>query len=784
MSLTSNPLASAPGAPDPSTGARLVSSTGGSLPLLETRVVVRAAAGFASTTLVQRFANRHSQPLRVSYQLPLPADGAVGGFAFVLDGHRIQGEVRGREEARAHFEQALYEGRTAALLEQDRASLFEQEVGNIPPGAEVQVEITVDQPLAWLSEGAWEYRFPTVVAPRYQGAPGRVEDSARNTVSLVADDTAEDDTGASATLDLVIAEPVASEPVSPSHALHLPSFPGPGSQRETQVGLAAEGGAALDRDIVVRWSVATLEPGVGLVAARPDETSARASSAYATLTVIPPSGATELEPVARDLIVLVDTSGSQHGEPMDQSKRVVATLIQSLGESDRLEMIEFSNRPRRWSRKPESMTAAARKRALKWLEALSAGGATEMQSAIIAALAPLRADSQRQILVVTDGLIGFEHEIVGAIQSDLPPSSRVHMVGVGHGVNRSLTTPAARAGRGAELICAPGEDPEPIAARLLAQTGAPLVVDFDISGSALRSTAPVGLPDLFAGAPARIALELDPAGGELLISGRTASGPWRHRVEVAPLSLGEGDPAIARRWARERVADLEVQRATGEDGVALDAAIEQLGIALQIATRRTSWVAVSDQVQVDPTEPTVAQRMPHVLAAGLSAEGLGLRAAASMPFGAAGAAPGMSRMRAGGAAPKRKGRSAPPAPAAQLPASPPDTGEHMLFSMDDASELEEGFVEVLESAFEEPVEAEGLPDVDDAVRDLIPEAVARELGVVALRLEDGRLVLAASKPLGWRARRRLKALTGHRLEVEVHGPIVIGALLDQVYGPA
>ena len=134
------------------------------------------------------------------------------------------------------------------------------------------------------------------------------------------------------------------------------------------------------------------------------------------------------------------------GEPLAQARRVVSALVASLGAEDRLELIAFSSAPVHWKRKPVAATAAARREALAWLAGLQAGGGTEMHAGILEALRPLGPDSQRQVVLVTDGLIGFETEVVGAIVRGLPASSRVHTVGVGSAVNRSLTAAAARAG--------------------------------------------------------------------------------------------------------------------------------------------------------------------------------------------------------------------------------------------------------------------------------------------------------------------------------------------------
>jgi len=158
------------------------------------------------------------------------------------------GEIRSREEARALYEQALLEGRGAALLEQERASVFTQEVGNIPSGAEVVAEVIVDLPLRWLEEGAWELRLPTVVAPRYLGAAGRIADAAHITQEVAAAGG-----GPSLALALQVRDHtvIGTSPCSPSHALSVQ-----GASGGWAVALDGDVPAALDRDVVVRWSVA------------------------------------------------------------------------------------------------------------------------------------------------------------------------------------------------------------------------------------------------------------------------------------------------------------------------------------------------------------------------------------------------------------------------------------------------------------------------------------------------------------------------------------------------
>jgi len=617
----------------------LVSLEGAALPLLSARLQASARGGLAEVVLEQRFRNPYPTPLTVQYRFPLPADAAVSAYAFTIGARRIDGEIDRHSLARERFERALAEGKSAGLVEQDRTSLFVQEIGNVPPGAEVVASLTLDQRLRWLAEGVWEWRFPTAAAPRYGEGTIAVADGPLP-VRL--------------TLALAVGDELAGPLESPSHRL---------SAAGAQANFAADGGVALDRDVVVRWPVArasatTLETATG-----------PGGAACGLLTLVPPKE--RPAPIPRDLIVLLDTSGSMADEPLRQARRVVAALIDTLGEGDRLELIAFSRAPQRWRQEPAPTTAAVKREALAWLGGLTAAGGTEMHQGIREALRPIRAGSQRQVVLVTDGLIGFEERVIGSIAGELPPSCRLHAVGVGSAVNRALTGPAARAGRGVEVIISLGEDAERAARRLVAATDAPLVVDLVLEGSALVEHAPRRLPDLYAGAPVLIAVALRSEGGALTARGRTAAGPWQETVQVAAIgqpgasgARPEGRRCVGKLLGREQVEDLEVRAAAGEPD--LDGEIERLGLTFQIATRLTSWIAIDEEPAIAPGQPTRRVRVPQELPHGISVEALGLRTSglqATMML-----RPAMTSMAAPPATAIRAQRSGPPArPSAVVP---------------------------------------------------------------------------------------------------------------------
>lgn len=588
-------------------GVEITDARGRALPFVSARVKATAGGGLARVVLEQTFENPHDETLRITYRMPLPADGAVSGYAFEIGARTITGKVDRKERARERFEEALAEGRTAALLDQERADVFTQQIGNVPARATIVARITIDLRLAWLPEGEWELRLPTVIGPRYLTTK---EDAAAVGVRVATGGTS-----ARVHLELVVADELdGGTPTSPSHPI---TTTGSGVTMLRDVG-----GARLDRDLVVRWRVAKPEASANLVVGRPEE-GPHASHAYGLLTVVPPEPRAA-KAIPRDLVVLLDTSGSMGGRPLEQAKRVVAQIMSSLSTDDTIELAEFSDATRRFAKSALPATEETKKKALAWLGALQASGGTEMESAVIEALSSLRAGAQRQVVLVTDGYIGGEQRIVTLLHESLPQSCRMHVVGMGSGVNRTLSTSIARAGRGAEVLVGLDEDAERAAKRLVDRTRAPVLTDLVVEGDALVDHAPRHVPDVFAGSPVLAALRLRPEGGTITVRGALAIGSWSKTVRVPPMRHGSGEAAVAALYAREAVADLEVRWTIGADTAAVDREIESLGLVFQIATRRTSWVAIDEVRSIDPTKGSRAEDVPQELPYGTTAASFGL----------------------------------------------------------------------------------------------------------------------------------------------------------------
>jgi Ca-activated chloride channel family protein len=592
------------GTPASRAATGLVAVDGKRFPLRSVELRAAAAAGWARTTLEQHYENPHAEPLEVEYLLPLPADGVVVAYSFRLGERAVTGRIEKREEARRRYANALVEGRTAGLLEQQRADTFTQKLGNLPAGAAVSVRIEVLQPLAYLPRASaaaqWEYRFPTVVGVRYVGAPGDVSDA--EALFAPRAEPASLPVRVSASFELADGAPESLAVESPSHEL-----------RVAAKGLELAENARLDRDLVLRWNASALD-----VAARLFEGAGLEGDdgRYAALTITPPAQAQRA--FSRDLTVLIDASGSMSGAPLESAKSVVLELLRSLAEGDRFELLAFADEPRSLTKGLCDARPSSIDDAIDALKELRAGGGTEMASAVTRALEPLRSDAQRQVVLVTDGYIGAEAQVVERIARKLPAGSRVHCVGVGSSPCRALTRGAARAGRGVELIVTNEGDAKGVAESLVRATARPVLTEIRVEGPGLAGLAPAKPRDVFAGEPLRLLVELAPGAESVVLSGNAPGSAerWSSRVRVetpsAKLPLGAA-------FGRELVADIESGAVTD----ATAARIEQLGLRHRIVTSRTSLVAVTEDVTVDPTNPRRFERLAVEVPFEVSAEGVG-----------------------------------------------------------------------------------------------------------------------------------------------------------------
>lgn len=602
-------------------GARLVSTDGREYPLLGGNLRVRVVGGHAFTTLEQEFANPHTSPLEVRYLMPLPADGVVLGYDILIGDRRIHAGLRRREEAKQAYTQALAEGRTAGLLEQERSDTFTQSLGNIPAGTPVKVTIEVLHPLTFVpaepknanvaatedsgesglgGRDRWRYRFPTVVGIRYSGSKDKPADAD----DVVAARSAQG-TPARMGLDLLLpTQPNRPQYESRTHTLVA-------SEDEQGLGLSFAEEAALDRDVVIDWTTEAPTLGVQCLEGTglPGD-----DGRYGVLTVVPP--AQRPAPRLRDLTVLLDSSGSMDGQPLEMAKLAIKRLLLSLEPGDQFEIITFGSRPVRLLEGWTDVTKANLQHALSRLSQVQAYGATEMLSGLQEAFRSERQQAQRQVVLVTDGHIDFEDAVVREVATN--QDVRLHVIGVGSAVNRALTESASRAGRGMEVLISTPSDAVPEAARLLQGLRHPLLTNVRIEGSALTGAQLRLLPDVFAGKPLTTTVEFSREGGTLTVKGCTSDGEWEQQLTIPSLdpSTLRGELPVGAIHGRSLVSELETHG--GHDGER-DQEVERIALRHRIVSRLTSLVAISDGVMVEPGSKSIVARIEVEVPFGVSA---------------------------------------------------------------------------------------------------------------------------------------------------------------------
>jgi Ca-activated chloride channel family protein len=424
----------------------------GACPLKHTEVRAGISGFLARVTVTQIFTNTATQNIEAVYAFPLPPDTAVDDMTIQVGNRTVRGLIKRREDARALYEQARRTGHVAALLDQERPNIFTQSVANILPGEQVTVTIGYVQTLHY-EGGSYEFVFPMVVGPRYiPGQPigrqagawapdsKRVPDGSRITPWVAANLSR---AGHDISLELALDAGVPIQDLrSQTHDIDV--------DRETasRASVRLRDQATIpNKDFILKYGVAGAQLADAILTT-PAPGRSKPAGGYFTMILQPPSRLPDSDIEPKELVFVLDTSGSMWGFPLEKAKGVISRALDELRPGDTFNLITFFGDTHIVFPRPVDPTAANIRKAKEVLAHRNGGGGTEMMKAIRAALAP--SDSQDHVRVVcflTDGYVGNDMEIVGEIQKH--PNARVFAFGIGSAVNRFLLDKMAEAGRGA-----------------------------------------------------------------------------------------------------------------------------------------------------------------------------------------------------------------------------------------------------------------------------------------------------------------------------------------------
>jgi Ca-activated chloride channel homolog len=568
-------------------------------PRLGTDIDLNVSGPTARARVTQIFQNPTDAWIEAVYVYPLPEGGAVDTLKMVIGDRIVIGEIKEKLQARQVYEQAKAAGHKATLLEQERPNMFTNSVANIGPGETVLVQIEYQEPVRQSGE-QFSLRVPFVVAPRYSPQPVvQTVDFAPNRQGWgsVSDPVPDRDRITPPVLDPRDHAPV--NPVSVSIRLQA-GFPLAEVKShhhpvkiesvapDVRTIRLADGPVPANRDFELTWApVAAAAPSVGLFRERV------ADADYVLAFVTPPALQPSQEKRPREIVFVIDNSGSMGGTSIVQAKASLTYALGRLAPSDRFNVIRFDHSMDMLFSDTVPADAERVARAKAFVAALQAQGGTEMVPPMQAALTDPRAgDSRylRQVVFLTDGAIGNEQQLLDTIAA-MRGRSRLFMIGIGSAPNSFLMTRAAEIGRGTFTHIGSVEQVEERMRALFEKLESPAVTNLTATFSDPHAdVTPALVPDLYRGEPVVLAAKVKSLTGSLEIRGHIGDRPWTVTLPLANAADGKG---LSKVWARRKIADAEVartlRRLKPNDA---DAVILALGLEHHLVTRLTSLVAV------------------------------------------------------------------------------------------------------------------------------------------------------------------------------------------------
>lgn len=612
----------------------------GECPLEHTDVQVDISGFIARVTLTQRYANPYETPIEAVYAFPMSEKGAVDRMTMKVGDRFIKGVIKERTEANRIYQEAKSQGKAASLLDQERPNIFTQRVANIMPGDAIEITLSYVEYLEY-KDGEYAFAFPMVVGPRYIPGGGSktavLEDRHESSVRP----TPQQHSGAQVPDADRITPPVTPEGTRAGHDIALSVHLDAGvpvrdvrselhevdiwRRSESVSDLRLKNMASIpNRDFVLRYAVGGNQVDDAILAHNAGD------DGFFTLILQPPARVAPENVTPKEMIFIIDCSGSMSGFPLDKAREAMTAAITNMNPHDTFNLISFSGGLGYCFPAPVSNTDQNQRKALDYLDKLRGGGGTEMMPAIRAALANQN-DRERLRIVcfMTDGFIGNDMAILDAIQKH-SGSARVFAFGIGNGVNRFLIEGMARAGRGASEIVTLESEGAEAASRFHERIHSPVLTDIDVDFGDLDVEEvfpdPKAMPDLFASQPLILKGRYAKAGdGVVTIRGNTANGPYERAVMVTLPKRAEEHDVLAPLWARTKIASIMetdwLGAQHGQPRPDVKAAVTTLGLNYNLVTQYTSFVAVENKV-INESGQVRTIETPVEMTDGVSYEGV------------------------------------------------------------------------------------------------------------------------------------------------------------------
>lgn len=574
-----------------------------SFPLKETNVSVNINGIFAETFVTQTYSNEGQDPINASYVFPASSRVTIHGMKMEIGDEIITAKIKEKEEARHDYEQAKSEGKSASLLEQQRPNVFTMDVANVMPGDIIRIELHYTEMIT-PTDGIYQFVFPTVAGPRYTSPSVPKSLKAETWIAspfLRLGDTPREKYNINVNLSSGV--PITDLQCG-SHKIDVAWD----NQTSARISLSNPEEFAGNRDFILDYKLTGTEISSGLMLGTGE------SENFFLLMVQPPERYTPETIPPREYIFILDVSGSMYGFPLDTSKELIRNLAGSLRETDRFNVILFSDSLIQMS--PESVPATAEnvQKAFALIDNEEGGGGTELAPALETALAiPASPGAARSVIAITDGYISGEREIFDIIGRNIG-TTNFFSFGIGSSVNRYLIDGIAKTGLGESFVVTDPSEAAATADRFRTYIQSPVLTDVQVTydGFDVYDIEPPTLSTLFASRPIVLfgKWKGEPS-GTIHITGKTGGRDYAEDIPVSAAIPLEANNIIQYLWARTRVERLTDYGMTEDLQANAKKEVTELGLRYSMMTPYTSFIAVTEKVRNTEGKSTdVKQPLP------------------------------------------------------------------------------------------------------------------------------------------------------------------------------
>jgi Ca-activated chloride channel family protein len=527
----------------------LIQHNGQVVPLVGVDVQADIAGRGAKVKISQQFKNTEKKSIEAVYKFPLPENAAVCGFRALIDGRIVEGKIEEKERAFELYDKALSEGYKAQLMDEERPNIFTLSVGNIEPGGSVIIEITYITLLDSYNS-AVRFFLPTTISPRF--TPASQEDENGIPIRALVNPPFAFKVPYGLTINVNIAGKKAIASIeSPSHTINT-SF----KNDEAHVTFSADK-VSMDRDFILTITYEKDFTNRAYISQYNDETFLQIDLTPAEATE--ENQANDL-PKGREIVFVLDCSGSMQGDSIEEAKKALEILIKALSTDMMFNIYRFGNVFDHLFKSSKPYNEKNMKEALKYLSKTDASmGGTQILPPLADIYKEEPADGfRRDVILITDGEISNEDEVMELVQRH-NNTTALSAVGIGNGPNEFLIKAVARVAGGTSELIAPQERIEPKVLRLFQKVLAKRISNLEIDCGSAIDQAPA-CPVAFMRQATSIFVKIkksDFQGKGVTVKQYNHQGTISRKWNIDLEEVNDETMPISKMWAREKIRDLE-----------------------------------------------------------------------------------------------------------------------------------------------------------------------------------------------------------------------------------